>query len=629
MSFLRLHSLLQQSGKPFVYIALALASSCVVTMAGAADLATRNLGFEEWQAGPSLPSGWKMLMEAHTVSADCELAKEGKCSVKIESNAKTPKGAMTAIGQTLVASTIGGHPLRLSGWIKTRDVNNGRAELLFQVDGKLKKAVAEAMLAKRGPTGSMDWQRFEIKVPVAANAAFVHFGVGLVGEGTAWFDDIKLEVDESIAVPDIAEIKKPARPQKFMQLLDDQSLALPAGLIPTIQPAWQVGIQKNAHSLRSLFSDDFSDLQFLKPLLKDKRIVQLGESAHGIAEFNWMKTRLIKFLHQEMGFELIAMEASMTAADAAYVNLDKTSALEAMRSSQFGTIGTDETLDLFNYLKQGTAGKPRLILAGFDNQDSGYLGHQNIIARFKSMLQTIDPALAGQVDGIEEKLNALLNKQIPVTAASELPEHYKLIADTLLKNRTTLAKQFPAYMVDMTIQEARSRVSFSQQLASSSMSNESIEKRDQRMAENLNFLADIVYPQKKIIVWAHNFHIANDWADKAHAKTMGVWMAEKRRKEIYTIGLYMGRGVLGSYGKESYTEIAAPPAGSMESILANGRLKMSFVDFSLAKPDASNSWMFAPGYARYWGMTPEAITPAKAYDAVIYIDSVTPSEYPH
>ncbi|MFZ6710282.1 erythromycin esterase family protein [Undibacterium sp. TC9W] len=629
MSFLRLQSLLQQTGKPLICIGLALATSCVVTMAGAADLATSNLGFEEWQAGPSLPSGWKMLMEAHTVSADCELAKEGKCSVRIASNAKTPKGAMTAIGQTLVASTIGGHPLRLSGWIKTRDVNNGRAELLFQVDGKLKKAVAEAMLAKRGPTGNKDWQRFEIKVPVAANAALVHFGVGLVGEGTAWFDDLKLEVDENIAVPNIAEINKPARPQKSMQLLDDQSLALPAGQVPAIQAAWQAGIQKNAHSLRSLFSDDFSDLQFLKPLLKDKRIVQLGESAHGVAEFNWMKTRLIKFLHQEMGFELIAMEASMTAADAAYANLDKTSALEAMLSSQFGTIGTDETLDLFNYLKQGVAGKPRLMLAGFDHQDSGYLGHQNIIARFKSMLQTIDPALAGQVDGIEEKLNALLNKQIPVTAASDLPEHYKLIAETLFKHRAKPAQQFPAYMVDMTIQEARSRLTFSQQLAFPPMSNEYTEMRDQRMAENLNFLADTVYPKKKIIVWAHNFHIANDWADKAHAKTMGVWMAEKRRKEMYTIGLYMGRGVLGSYGKESYTEIAAPPAGGMESVLANGRLKMSFIDFSQAKPDASNSWMFTPGHARYWGMTPEAITPAKAYDAVIYIDNVTPSEYPH
>ena len=356
--------------------------------------------------------------------------------------------------------------------------------------------------------------------------------------------------------------------------------------------------------------------------------MQLGESAHGVAEFNWMKTRLIKFLHQEMGFEVIAMEASMTAADAAYANLDKTSALEAMRSSQFGTLATDETLDLFNYLKQGAAGKPRLMLAGFDNQDSGYLGHQNIIDRFKSMLTVVAPQLAGQVDGTEEKLNALLNKQIPVTAASELPEHYKLIADTLLKNRATLAKQFPAYMVDMTIQEARSRLTFSQQLAFPPMSNESTEMRDQRMAENLNFLADTVYPQKKIIVWAHNFHIANDWADKTHAKTMGVWMAEKRRKEIYTIGLYMGRGVLGNYGKESYTEIATPPAGNMESILENGRLKMNFVDFSLAKPDASNSWMFTPGYARYWGMTPEAIIPAKAYDAVIYIDSVTPSEYP-
>ena len=39
--------------------------------------------------------------------------------------------------------------------------------------------------------------------------------------------------------------------------------------------------------------------------------MQLGESGHGVAEFNHAKVRLIKFLHQQMGFDVIAFESGL------------------------------------------------------------------------------------------------------------------------------------------------------------------------------------------------------------------------------------------------------------------------------------------------------------------------------
>ena len=76
-----------------------------------------------------------------------------------------------------------------------------------------------------------------------------------------------------------------------------------------VKPEWVRWIIQNHNPIRSLFCDDFSDLQFLKPLLENKRIVQLGESSHGVAQFNQAKVRLIKFLHQECGFDIIAFES--------------------------------------------------------------------------------------------------------------------------------------------------------------------------------------------------------------------------------------------------------------------------------------------------------------------------------
>ncbi|MET3119020.1 hypothetical protein AAKU64_003259 [Undibacterium sp. GrIS 1.8] len=173
--------------KPIPYVSIIIAL-CSPLIARAGALNAANLGFEELQAGQNLPTSWNLMVQTHTVSADCQIAKEGKCSLKLESNPQTQTAIMTVVAQTLDASTAGGHPLHLSGWIKTKDLRNGRAVLIFQVNGKAQNVLANTILGEQGPTGTSDWQRFEIQVPVPGNAAVIYFGIGLSGTGTAWFD---------------------------------------------------------------------------------------------------------------------------------------------------------------------------------------------------------------------------------------------------------------------------------------------------------------------------------------------------------------------------------------------------------------------------------------------------------
>jgi erythromycin esterase len=78
--------------------------------------------------------------------------------------------------------------------------------------------------------------------------------------------------------------------------------------------AWVSWARANHHpiaSVQTFEGDTFADLQFFKTVLKDRRIVQLGESGHGVAEFNHAKVRLIKFLHQQMGFDVMAFESGL------------------------------------------------------------------------------------------------------------------------------------------------------------------------------------------------------------------------------------------------------------------------------------------------------------------------------
>lgn len=86
-----------------------------------------------------------------------------------------------------------GKTIRFSGHIKTADVEEGFASLWCRVEG------ANGVLAWRNRqssvTGTTDWKKVSISVPVARDARNISFGVWLSGSGSAWFDDLEIEVD--------------------------------------------------------------------------------------------------------------------------------------------------------------------------------------------------------------------------------------------------------------------------------------------------------------------------------------------------------------------------------------------------------------------------------------------------
>ncbi len=132
-------------------------------------------------------------------------------------------------------------------------------------------------------------------------------------------------------------------------------------------------------------------LQFFKAVLKDRRLVQLGESGHGVAEFNHAKVRLIKFLHQQMGFDVIAFESGLSnvSPPMARRRLFRRSPPCATASSACGT-----PMKCCRYSSTSIHtghGRP-LRLAGFDTQISSGAGIATRPAFFRSVISVIDPA---------------------------------------------------------------------------------------------------------------------------------------------------------------------------------------------------------------------------------------------
>jgi erythromycin esterase len=171
---------------------------------------------------------------------------------------------------------------------------------------------------------------------------------------------------------------------------------------PTKDDRW---LQDNHVAIRS--SDpsdtDFSDLQFLKPLIGQKRVVQLGESAHGTAEFSSVKTRLIKFLHQEMGFEVVAFESGLFDCFRANERMDFRSAAQAMRACTAGVWNTTEVLALFEHIKSSRSTPRPLFLAGFDIQRTGSRAEFDRPAQLRQTIAVFDPLLAEEAFALDQE----------------------------------------------------------------------------------------------------------------------------------------------------------------------------------------------------------------------------------
>jgi len=87
-----------------------------------------------------------------------------------------------------------GKHVRFSGYIKTEVVTRGWAGLWWRVDGN-SGVLAFDNMQQRGATGTTDWKRYEIELPVAADTRNVNFGALHTGDGAAWFDALAIELD--------------------------------------------------------------------------------------------------------------------------------------------------------------------------------------------------------------------------------------------------------------------------------------------------------------------------------------------------------------------------------------------------------------------------------------------------
>lgn len=400
---------------------------------------------------------------------------------------------------------------------------------------------------------------------------------------------------------------------------------------------WASWLQENGHGLTSLTSDDFSDLQFLKDAIGERRYVQLGESGHGVAEFTTAKVRLIKFLHQEMGFDVIAFESGFYECFQADRGADTLTAKEFMYQCPFRVWHVWELVPLFEYIKSTQGGDHPLTLAGFDIQAS-QLGRESRGAFLEKVISAVDPEYGAQVRSLEDHLTAILNQgggwlQSLANHAASLRVQWAPVLSFLDDHEEALLQEFHSDQLLPLV--ARQAVWSTLQWIDMAEAGEStagdycrqFNERDQSMSANFSYLAKRMYPEEKIMVWAHNMHIQHIGEyESGNCIPMGQHLSGGYRGDLYTIALLMYQGSA-AWNDRSIYQIDPPPVVSLEGILHQAGHPIFFLDLLHREPADAPWWIFEPIPTREWGTQAVTIRPREHFDALLYFEHVNPPSF--
>jgi len=385
-------------------------------------------------------------------------------------------------------------------------------------------------------------------------------------------------------------------------------------------------------------SDDFADLMPLKDLIDDARLVVLGEQSHGDGAVFYAKARLVKFLHQYMGFDVITWESGMF--DCRQV--DRALKDPNVPMDEVGKLGifpiwtaSAQVAPTLNYVRWSHTTSRPIETAGFDHQFSGGSGSKwptGMIEFFDkadpsflpidvrgSLEQGIAPMLErdpAKIDAMTElwkRIPALMNRHQPALVLTHGPEEFEFMRRTADDAIVSL-KSMQEFLVGQGEPKA-------------TLNN----TRDERMAANLIWQMEQKYQDRKVIAWMATFHTAHDIQQIKHpvnptfydgVVNCGTIAKNELGDAMYTIGFTAADGKSGNVWGKTIHDLKQPSPDSLEGLYVRAGKPFLFTDFR-SLPD--DHWLRKPMVSRPLGYAELTAEWPRQVDAMFYIRTMFPS----
>jgi erythromycin esterase len=366
------------------------------------------------------------------------------------------------------------------------------------------------------------------------------------------------------------------------------------------------------------------DLEPLRAMVGSAGIVALGDATHGTHEFATSKHRIIEFLVREMNFDVVTFEAPypiMNRIDA-YIQGgagDPRQYLKYLGDRLSFFWDTEEMLALVEWARQYNAtrgDRPALHFAGMDIYDVRGAAEQVV-----EYLRVADPAYAATAEAEYACQPHPPGRATDACQASAVAIRDNIAArEAELVSRSSAAAYAEALFAAENLLQARVVNPY---------------MRDEHMLDNVLWLREHRSTTRKMIVWAHNAHIA-EIGSTFYARPMGEQLARQLGDDYFSIATLAGSGSFLMWDRNPDTGVFSPTLRTFaaltpehfETLLRHRNTSAFLLPLNGTRPDffplranhnAAGTAVVAgdshiSGNAPLWDQ----------YDALLYIDVTTP-----
>lgn len=401
-------------------------------------------------------------------------------------------------------------------------------------------------------------------------------------------------------------------------------------------------LQQNLVSFRTTTPDgDVSDLEPLRAMVGDARVVSLGEGTHGTREFFHMKHRVFEYLVREMGFTVFGIEASWGDALAVdrYVRTGEGDPAALLAGLHYWTWNTREVLDLIHWMRAYNETAPpggELRFTGFDMQHSARAMDE--VTAYLSMVDTGALTVVGPSYGCWRTWQGAPSyANMGITFKNECAKGVARVYDLIESQREAYEAASSPEAYARALRAARVAVQH-EYARSRRWDGFAANPREEMMAENAVWTLDQAGPDARMVLWAHNVHVMDQDPWMGHF-LRGAWGTD-----MVIVGFSFHQGALNAIPVTSQgvsgtlTAIAAslPVESSYEYAFEQLGEPRFLVDLRPLResPPASAAWLLGPRHFRAIGAGYDPLStghyifqslPA-SFDLLIHVRDTNPTQ---